>query len=161
MIGTVTENPKLGAVKNGKIKALLLQVQFADSQDVRTVQYMPQVGEDTVPVKGSIIACLEFGGILLAVSTYDSIESAASAGEKEFYSQSDGSKKARLKLKKNGKFFMANDSTDLLTVFTGLIDKIKAITTAGSPAAQVVDPTAQASLEAYKNTIKELLDGAS
>jgi phage gp45-like len=56
----------------------------------------------------------------------------------------------------DGKFFLGNSGMDNCALLAGLIDEIKAIVTAGSPASQTVNPASQQKLEAYKNKIKQL-----
>lgn len=133
MIGTVTGTPEVSRVKNGTGFALMLQVRFSDARDIRTVQYMPQAGEDTVPLKGSKVAVVDVGGFLLAIASYDAIKSTRAPGEKEFYSSNGTTKLARLSLKSNGKIYAGNVvsgknlrasldtlSTALVTFSTGL-----------------------------------------
>jgi hypothetical protein len=129
MIGTVC-GADVARVKNGEGFALMLQVRFSDSHDVRTVQYMPQAGEDTVPINGSKVGVVDVGGILLAVSSYDTIKSVRSPGEKEFYSYDGSQKLARFSLKKNGKAYLGNGptGTNLRGVLQELIEGIQAAT---------------------------------
>jgi hypothetical protein len=56
----------------------------------------------------------------------------------------------------DGKVFLGNGPKDMGALLIGLIDEIKAIAIAGSPAAQTVNPVTQQKLEAYKNKSKEL-----
>lgn len=145
-IGIVTGRAWLQRVKNGETVALMLQVQFSDSEDVRTVQYMPQAGEDTVPVKGARVAVVDVGGILVAVASYDGIESAGVAGEKELYSYDfAGDKLASLRLKANGHAWLGNRPTgkNLRTVLQNLIQGLQGATAAGSP---IVDTTGKIAL---------------
>jgi hypothetical protein len=58
------------------------------------------------------------------------------------------------------KIKLANSSTDLLTLLTGLIDVIKGITTFGSPTSQQVSPASQQQLDQYKTTLEQLLKAA-
>jgi hypothetical protein len=59
-----------------------------------------------------------------------------------------------------GKIKLANASTDLLTLLTGLIDVIKGITTFGSPTSQQISPASQQQLDQYKTTLEQLLEAA-
>ena len=56
----------------------------------------------------------------------------------------------------DGKVFLGNSQKDICALFIGLIDEIKAIVTAGSPASQTINPATQAKFDAYKNQIKML-----
>ncbi|GBR74152.1 phage baseplate assembly protein V [Candidatus Termititenax aidoneus] len=58
------------------------------------------------------------------------------------------------------KIKLANSSTDLLTLLSGLIDIIKGITTFGSPTSQQVSPASQQQLDQYKTTLEQLLEAA-
>ncbi|GMO64723.1 MAG: hypothetical protein Ta2A_12480 [Treponemataceae bacterium] len=58
--------------------------------------------------------------------------------------------------KASGKIFLGNAQKDICALFVGLIDEIKAIVTAGSPASQTINPATQTKLEAYKQQIKLL-----
>jgi hypothetical protein len=103
MIGVITADPVVARVKNSDSKALFVQVRFSLDGDIREVQYMPGVGEDTVPVKGDIVAVERFGGILIATASKDTGESKRKPGEREFYSRDAGGKKAGiLVLENNG-----------------------------------------------------------
>ena len=111
MIGKVVGDPWVARVKNGTGKALFLQVKIGGGSDVRTVQYMPQAGEDTVPIKGCTVALVDVGGILIAVSSYDGILSEHNPGEKEIYSSDGTQKLARFVLKRNGAAYLGNGPT--------------------------------------------------
>jgi phage gp45-like len=66
-----------------------------------------------------------------------------------------GSGKAKI-VCESGKFFLGNSSIDNCALLIGLIDEIKAIVTAGSPASQTINPATQTKLEAYKMKVKQL-----
>lgn len=53
---------------------------------------------------------------------------------------------------------LENSVTDLAAVIEGLIDTIKMLTTLGGPTNQAIDPASQAALEAYKTTVRGLLE---
>lgn len=129
MIGVVTGTPSVARVKNGTAYALMLQVRFSDSQDVRTVQYMPQSGEDTVPTAGDVVAVVDIGGIPLALASYDGIQSERESGEKELYSHTEsGTKLASLLLKSSGLLWLGNRSTGV-NLRTLLEDLVSALST--------------------------------
>ncbi|MDR0386763.1 MAG: hypothetical protein LBH57_01880 [Treponema sp.] len=56
----------------------------------------------------------------------------------------------------DGKFFFGNGNSNNCALLTGLIDEIKALVTAGSPASQTINPASQQKLEAYKTKVKQL-----
>jgi hypothetical protein len=167
MIGKVAGTPWLARVKNGSGYALMLQVRFSDSQDVRTVQFMPSSGEDTVPVSGDTVAVIEQGGIPLAFASYDGIKSERDPGEKELYAHTkSGVKLASLLLKSSGLIWMGNraSGTNLRTLLENLVSAVNAFATACS--ASQTDPvlvTASAalgtSLATVSTYLSSLLDG--
>ena len=166
MIGIVTGTPSVSRVKNGSGYALMLRVRFSDSQDVRTVQFMPSSGEDTVPLAGDTVAVVESGGILLAVASYDGIQSERAPGEKELYSHSsDGTKLASLLLKSSGLLWLGNRSSrvNLRTLFENLVSAVSTFATAC--AASETDPVLvtaatalSTSLSSVSSYISSLLD---
>ena len=129
LIGKVVSTPWLDRVKNGQGQALFLQVKIGGGSDVRTAQYMPQSGEDTVPIKNSIVALVQAGGILLAVATYDGIASTRAPGEKELYSSDGTVKLARIALKQSGLLYLASqkNSKNLYDVLKSLADAVKTL----------------------------------
>ena len=56
-----------------------------------------------------------------------------------------------------GKFYLGNDLTNMCEVMIGIIDEIKGLVTTGAPTSHTVLPASQLRLEAYKNTIRNLL----
>ena len=161
-IGTVSGN-EIAPARNtdGTYKVRKLQGIIAGG--TKSMQLFGMAGVDYCPQNGARFVKMQIGINQTAIiATSDKITPVSNPGEIEVYSY-DASwvKKARFKCKVNGKIFAGNATTDLLTIMIGLIDQIKAITTAGSPGAHVVDPTAQAALENYKIQIRALLDSAS
>ena len=59
-------------------------------------------------------------------------------------------------IKADGKIYLGNDQIDNCALITGLIDEIKGLVTAGSPASQTINPASQQKLEVYKNQVKKL-----
>lgn len=65
--------------------------------------------------------------------------------------------KGKLKIiGEDGTFYLANGQNNLCKILTGLIDKIKAMQTMGSPPSHTVSPVSQQELEAYKAEVKKL-----
>jgi phage gp45-like len=56
----------------------------------------------------------------------------------------------------DGKFYLGNSGKNMCELFTGLIDEIKAIVTAGGPPSHTINPATQQKFEAYKNQVKAL-----
>lgn len=129
MIGTVVSPPEVMRARNGRDLVLMLQVRMADPHDVRTVQYMPQVGEDSVPIQGSRVAVVELSGVSIAIASYDRIRSVRGQGEKEIYSSDGSVKLARLILKSSGLIFIGStkNSENLYDVLKALADAVKAL----------------------------------
>lgn len=65
-----------------------------------------------------------------------------------------------IKAKGNCKIYLGNEQVDNCALITGLIDKIKELVTAGSPASQTINTASQQILEAYKLEVKKLFAGA-
>lgn len=122
MIGKVVDDPEVGCVRNGTQKALLLQVEFG-SNDVQTVQYMPQSGDDVVPAKGSIVEVIRDNGTLIGIASYDKILSSAEPGSREIYATNQGVKKARIKLNYSGAIGVKNLASGM-----NLLEALEAIT---------------------------------
>lgn len=107
-----------------------------------------------LPVGGS-----ERWGAIIATQHYKTPRPALAKGETAIGSTSaDGATlMARATFYADGKIALSNATKDLLTLLNGLIDVIKGLTTAGTAAAQAIDPVSQALLEAYKLQLAALL----
>jgi hypothetical protein len=109
---------ELGIVKGSEIKKnkdsttnrLLLQVEFIEESgdirgDIRTVELIPQAGEDINPAKNSRVVVIEVAkGYQVAIATTDNLVPESGAGEKEIYSTDSPAteKRAKIKLSING-----------------------------------------------------------
>lgn len=83
--------------KEGDIDRILLSVQIID-EDVRTIEFIPQHGEDTIPVNGSRVAVFTLiDSYQIAMNVSDDLESEVAQGEKEIYAVSGDEKKGRVK----------------------------------------------------------------
>jgi hypothetical protein len=129
MIGTVVSPPEVMRARNGRDMVLMLQVRFADPHDVQSVQYMPQVGEDSVPVQGARVAVIDLGGVSIAIASYDTIRSVRGQGEKEIYSSDGKVKLFRLVLKASGLLFAGStkNGKNLYDVVKALADAVKTL----------------------------------
>lgn len=171
MIGTVCAPPEVMRVRGGTVNALFLQVRFADAMDIQTVQYMPQGGEDTVPIKGTKVAVVDIGGVNVAVSSYDTLKSVRGIGEKEFYS-SEGvynskgvltgvTKLARFILKSSGLIYIGStkNSKNLYDAIKALADAVKTLAGGncvnGSPLTTA--PTAIANVNTMISDLQKIL----
>ncbi|MGD9157305.1 MAG: hypothetical protein PVG39_02770 [Desulfobacteraceae bacterium] len=119
--------------KDGPQNKLLLQVEMIPG-DVRTVEFMPQAGEDTNPAIGSRVYVISAAaGYQIAISSTDDLTPEVDSGEKELYSTNGSSKLARLKLnldseiELNGNADYAVSWTDLESILQQLVTDINTI----------------------------------
>lgn len=88
-------------------KSVLLDVEFSDSDDVQTVQWVDVSGESSRPIPNDYVITIPIGpGYKIAIAVLDEIEPEESEGEKELFSRDSSGKLARLKLDENGKVLM-------------------------------------------------------
>lgn len=118
-IGIVTGR-KVALNRGRGVNTRLLQVMLTDVNDVQTVQLIEQMGEESNPPNGCMIAVIPGAkAFKLGVATFDGIEPNLSVGGKRIYSidPSDHSVVAEIRLDPDGK-----------------------ITLTGPNATQVIDP---------------------
>jgi hypothetical protein len=113
-IAKLTKDSALGTVKNGSTKALMLQVQYGDPDDVQTSQLFPQSGEDTAPLKGARAVTLDLDGLLVTIGVWDGVESAVSPGEKKLYALAAGDPPTPL-----GSVYLKKDGSIVVTSSDG------------------------------------------
>lgn len=144
MIGTVVGDPYIDRVRNGTGKALHLQVEFG-SNDVQTVQYMPQAGDDVVPAKGAIVEVIRDNGTLIGIASYHKVVSSAEAGSREIYATNQGVKRGRIKVNESGAIGIKDEVSGM-----NLLTALEAITSALSTfaAAASADPYLVAAAQA-------------
>ena len=114
--------------------ARLLQVQIGPQ--LETMQLVPQAGEDVNPPVGSVVVLIESGqGILFAVASHDRVVPEVAEGERELYSTTGVTKRARIKLKVSGNVCVINDLTgfNLRAVLENLILGLQGATVLGNP----------------------------
>jgi phage gp45-like len=82
----------------------VLNVELTDPNDVQSCELFTQAGDDTNPPDGSMCVVVTVSDALkIVIAVVDGLEPDVEKGEREFYSQKDGQKKARLKLTLDGK----------------------------------------------------------
>lgn len=125
----------VGTLKTGGNQVRRVQVQFSDPQDVRVLDLMQSSGEDTNPPNNAVAIVAEWvGNKQSVVGTRDALTPTANQGEREFYSTDNPAtvKKARFKLKLNGKVYLATvtGATDLGTQLANLLTANQNLVTA-------------------------------
>ena len=158
MTGTVTKH-KIGKNNDGDKLVVLLQVQMSDEDDIQTVELFTQAGDESIPPVGTeVIIVSPTSNRKIAIAESDTIEPEDGAGNREIYSQSNGAKKARIKLNSGGLILFSNDVEDLKTILNTLITEIKAIITTGGPTTQTISAASQTAIEAVNTKINNLLE---
>ncbi|HJX81678.1 MAG TPA: hypothetical protein VJ248_06575 [Candidatus Udaeobacter sp.] len=117
----------------GSAQVRYIQIQGAGG-GTREIQLIQAAGEDWCPQQNDRVFVMESGvAKFYAVASSDLITPAVSAGERETYSyDANGQKKARHKLKANGKHYIQSEtgSTDLLTQLQDFISATDDLKTA-------------------------------
>jgi phage gp45-like len=86
MIGVVTGS-RIAKNRDGDKDLLLLQVELIKDEDVRTVEFFNQAGEDTNPALGSRVFVIPVSDSYeIAIAASDGLLPMALPGEKEIYS---------------------------------------------------------------------------
>jgi len=117
----------------------ILTVQFAQDEDVQTVELAEPAGTDTGVTVGSRVFVLTVTtGWKIAVAADDGVDRESGPGEKRVYStDSDGAKQAEITLTADGNIHLNGDGKRLVTyaeldtALQGLIDYINAHTHSG------------------------------
>jgi hypothetical protein len=106
--------------RDGDKDVLLLHVSVSEEEDIRTVELMNLSGDDTHPLVGARVLFDEAAEAWsVALSVDDLTVPQVEAGEREIYSLSGTTKKAKVKLVKDGTIKL-NDGTDWAVQFTAL-----------------------------------------
>lgn len=155
-IGTVTGR-EITKNRDGLVNKLMLQVRITADDDIQTVEYYSQAGDDTSPPDGSSVIILSIGEAWkIAIGTDDGIVPSMSPGEKKIYSTSSGSISAFINLKEDGTIEI-NGNTDFAVAFNDLetaFNQLKSdfnththasVTSLGTPTVPVPQSTADIS----------------
>jgi phage gp45-like len=123
----VVKNFEIKKNKDGSQPVRLLQCVISDPEDVQTVEWISQAGEDSGPPKNSAVIIVSVGSTKFAIAVDDGIQPGnLPEGEKHLYSSLNGIKKAGLIFKTdgvleiNGNQDFAIRFSDLQTVFDTL-----------------------------------------
>ena len=101
-----------------------IQAQFIEEKDVQEVERYSLAGEDSVPPVGTKHLVIDLGGgWKVSVGENDGVapDATLEPGDKIVYSSDGGVVKARLILKKNGKFSIGNGTDEVLDLFDQLL----------------------------------------
>lgn len=88
--------------KDGERPVRLLQVIISDPQDVQTVEWLGDPGEDNGVAPGMTVLIGTVGSAKFAFAADDNIEPDALDNEKKLYSVKDNAKSAEINLRTNG-----------------------------------------------------------
>lgn len=126
-IGTVTGR----AIEKNRDSAnefIMLQVQFF-KDDVQTVQFYSQAGDDTSPQNGTQVIVFELGpAFKVAIASSDGITPSMQPGEKKLYSTVGDDIKAFINLLDSG-IIELNGNTDFLVRFEALNTELQTLVT--------------------------------
>lgn len=136
---------------------LLLQVRLSDIDDIQTVEFMSNAGDDTHPPLDSKVLVLSAGEAWkIAVASDDDVVPSMAVGEKKLYSTSGGSIQAYINLLSDGTIEI-NGNADFAVRFTALetaFNQLKSdynshthvsVTSVGTPTVPVPQSTADMS----------------
>lgn len=112
---------EIGNDLDAEKKKYICDVEFEDSDDVRSVQIINMSGVNCRPREGQKILVINLGGgFELGIATDDGIDADLEDGEFEIYSiDGDGNKSAKVKLKPNQEIVL-NDGEDYAVMFNKL-----------------------------------------
>ena len=106
--------------RDGDVAKLLLQVRISDTDDIQTVEFKSQAGDDTHPPIGSKVYILSIGeSWKIAIASDDDIVPSMAVGEKKIYSTESGTIKAFINLLSTGVIEL-NGNADFAVRFTAL-----------------------------------------
>jgi hypothetical protein len=109
--GTVTGR-QIRKNRDGTDKRLMLQVQFTNKADIRTVEYVPLPGQDENPINGTRVFVITVAEAYhIAIGANDKVKPDTETGEKRIYSTNDdGVLQAFIKLLKTGVIHINGDN---------------------------------------------------
>lgn len=120
-IGNITSR-EIIENQDAEKKTLMLQVVVDEDEDVQDVELQNQSGIDSQPPDDSRVFILEVTeSYQIVIAVDDGIEPDPSieAGEKELYASDGGSRKSKIRWKKNGELIL-NDGTDFAVRYNEL-----------------------------------------
>ena len=128
--GTVTGR-EIRKNRDGDKPRLMLQVRLSAPDDIQTIEYVPQPGQDENPIDGTKVFIIQVSeSYKIAVGADDGVEPAAATGEKWLHSlNDDGDVQARLKLLKSG-IIEVNGNADNAIRFAALDTAFQTLVTA-------------------------------
>ena len=136
----IVKDAAIGKARNaqaGDVRMLKVQV----GKTTKWLQYVPGAGADGIPPNGSLAVFVDSLDLLFIVSSSDLLapDSGMVAGERKYYAtDGGGTVLARLYFKHNGKASLANQTYNLATALTNLVQGIQGATAGGNP---IVDAT--------------------
>ncbi len=104
------KNTSVEKNRDGEKEVRILKAEISDPENIETVEFLNQSGEDTHPVKESKVFILQIGTAWkVAIAVDDGIKPTVSEGEKKLYSIKDGSISAFLHWKEDGSVVINGD----------------------------------------------------
>lgn len=153
LIGKVTGRT-ITTNKDGPNNKIMLQVEITDPDDIQTIEFMNQAGEDTNPPNDTNVIILSIGEAWkIAIASDDNIEPSMDIGEKKLYSTSDGSIQGFINILNDG-IIEINGNNDFAVRFNALktaFDQLKSdfnshthvsVTSLGTPTVPVPQSSA-------------------
>lgn len=149
-------NSEYGKLTDHDVNAQIGSMTTADAQRIQVAEHQPP-GLRVGLIEGDIVIRIPVSNdqTLAAFFPTDSTPPAVEKGEVLLYSRQAG--KVRIQADTTGKVVISNGIENLEQIISDLIDQIKGLQTAGSPANHVVNPTSQVSLDALKIRAQSLL----
>ncbi len=141
-------------------KSTVIKTEAGAGQERETELYHPPgfASGPTVDDEAVVVSVGSSGRIAVATQNYR-LEVEVTAGQTIIYSTSaDGETlKGQILLDETGKITIENETQNLATILSSLIDNVKSIITVGSPTTQTVSAASQALLETDKTNLLQIL----
>ena len=115
----IVEGREIRKNQDGNFLVRLLQCRVTDSEDIQTVQFISQSGEDSSPPNGAAVLIINVGETAFAVAAEDNLTPEAATGDKHLYSIDGDTKPAEIKIKTGGDIEL-NGNADSAVRFTAL-----------------------------------------